>query len=332
MFLKKVVKFLSVAEDNLPPRPEPEARTAPVAAPAPAQVYTPVDEPAKAPDNIEKISCLYCGSHSATQYRNVADIVKCDSCGLIYLRTRPTKETMYQIYQVYANDTSHMRPPASVTEASTHGLRREWFVKEVIGHSRYKTGSWLDIGCGWGALLMRARECGFTPMGIEMTRINLDFANLQLRIPVSNSQFTDSSIPASSCEVISMVHVLEHIPNPKETLRRIYDTLVPGGLFCGIVPNIDSYCSEIQGEHWVWLDPTHHYVHYTPATLRHKLEEAGFIVESIYTAVGDGNDFFSDVLKAQHPGLDATALEAMREQLEKDGKGEEIRYYVRRPL
>ncbi len=282
-------------------------------------------------NNTEVINCLYCNSDSATRYREIADIVKCSSCGLVYLRTRPTKEALYQIYQAYANDTSHMRPPTSAAEAKTHGLRREWFVDEVISYSKRKTGTWLDVGCGWGALLMRSRELSFSPMGIEMTRNCLDFAALQLQIPVSNSQFTDSSVGENSCEVMTMVHVLEHIPNPKETLAKILRTLVPGGIFCGIVPNIESYCSELQKENWVWLDPTHHYTHYSPATLRQKLEEAGFIVEKIYTAVGDGNDFFDDILKKEYPSKSASELNQKRSELELNGKGEEIRFYIRKP-
>src|ERR1700712_560722 len=106
----------------------------------------------------EKINCPYCNSDQSTVFRMIADIVTCNFCGLIYLRTRPTKETMYEIYQVYANDTSHMKPPASIEEAKTHGLRREYFVNEIITFLPENNGTWFDIGCGWGALLLNAQE------------------------------------------------------------------------------------------------------------------------------------------------------------------------------
>lgn len=283
-------------------------------------------------NNLESIACPYCDSRNASTFSNIADIVKCSSCQLVYLRTRPTKEALYQIYQVYANDTSHMRPPNTVDEAKTHGLRREQLGDEIVSMVTQKSGNWLDIGCGWGAFLLRARELGFTPVGIEMTRICLDFASMQLQIPVSNSQFTDSSIPVNSCQVISMVHVLEHIPNPKETLTKIYDTLVPGGSFCGIVPNIASYCSEIEKDQWVWLDPTHHYVHYSPETLRQKLEEAGFVIDKIYTSVGDYNEFFDKIIRRQYPSLNDAELYRKTIEIEQSGKGEEIRFFVKKPF
>jgi 2-polyprenyl-3-methyl-5-hydroxy-6-metoxy-1,4-benzoquinol methylase len=280
----------------------------------------------------EKINCLYCNSSQATPFRSRADIVKCDSCGLVYLRTRPTKETMYEIYQAYANDTSHMKPPSSMEEVLKHGLRREYFVNEIIELLPAKEGNWLDIGCGWGALLFYAQEKGFIPKGIEMTRNCLDFATLFLNIPVSNSQFTDSVIPKSSCNSISMVHVLEHIPNPKETLQKVFETLCPGGYYSGIVPNIESFCSENLKDDWVWLDSTHHYVHYSPSTLKQKLEEAGFIIKRIYTAVGD-YDYTAVVnsVKKEY-GIDRMEDVIKKvQELEKLGKGEEIRFFVYKP-
>lgn len=279
----------------------------------------------------EVISCLFCNSDKASQFRKRADIVQCFSCGIVYLRTRPTSETMYEIYQSYANDTSHMRPPDTVSEAKKSGLRREYFVNEIIGFVKDKKDTWLDVGCGWGALLDYGRELGFLPKGIELTRNCLDFATMQLDIPVSNAQFTNSKINENSCSVISMVHVLEHLPNPKETLQKVYKTLKPGGMFCGIVPNIESLCSGKLKDDWVWLDPTHHYVHYSPGTLKKKLEEAGFTVEKIYTAIGDYDyNTFLDCVKAEFSMTEHQEIVDKANDLASAGKGEEIRFFARR--
>jgi 2-polyprenyl-3-methyl-5-hydroxy-6-metoxy-1,4-benzoquinol methylase len=277
----------------------------------------------------EQVSCLYCHSTDAVKYRNRADIVKCSACGLIYLRTRPTMAALYQIYQDYAS-TGHMKLPDNLAEAKQSPLRRTEFVNEVLSFATVKSGQWLDVGCGWAALLSNVREHGFTPLGIEVTRNCIDYATMQLQIPVSNNQLTDSRVGDNSCQVISMVHVFEHIPNPKETLSKIYNTLVPGGLFCGIVPNIESYCSDIQQENWVWLDETHHYTHYTPSTLKEKLEQGGFVVERIYTAVGDYEEYFYDILRKEFPNMNDAEVQQKKQELELNGKGDEIRFFARK--
>ncbi|MFN8365792.1 MAG: class I SAM-dependent methyltransferase [Candidatus Kapaibacterium sp.] len=280
----------------------------------------------------EQIGCPFCGSVHSRQVRQRADIVQCESCNTVYLRTRLTKDAMYQLYQQYADGTSHMHIPATVAEAKQSGLRRDYLIDEITSHTKHK-GVWLDVGCGWGAMLDNVRQRGFSPLGIELTRACADFATMQLQIPVSNVQLEDSRIEQNSCSVLSMVHVLEHLPYPKQALKRVYDILEPGGMFCGIVPNILSFCSDVQQEHWEWLDPFHHYVHYTPSTLRKHLEDAGFIIENMYTASGDyGKDIVANIVKQLLPQVQ-TQEDALGvvDVFNADGKGEEIRFFVRKP-
>jgi predicted SAM-dependent methyltransferase len=228
-----------------------------------------------------------------------------------------------------------MRPPDTVAAAKQAGLRRKYLVDEITGlaggsHSGSRV--WLDVGCGWGALLDEVRDRGYMPKGIEITRNCLDFATMQLNIPVSNSQFLDSRMDRGSCAVVSMVHVLEHLPQPKQTLEKIYDVLEDGGMFCGIVPNISSLCSEYLKENWVWLDQVHHYVHYSPETLTRVLTNAGLSVERMYTAVGDyDNESFIQCVRKAAPGI-STREEAVKliPDLEAAGRGEEIRFFARK--
>jgi len=284
-------------------------------------------------NNFEKINCLFCNSRNAIPFSSRADIVTCSACGVVYLRTRPTPAAMYEIYQAYANETSHMRPPDNIAAAKTAGLRRKTFVDEVISYTtNINKGTWLDVGCGWGALLDEVRDRGYAPKGIELTRNCLDFATMQLNIPVSNSQLLDARIDNNSCSLVSMVHVFEHLPYPQPTLKKIYDILEEGGMFCGIVPNIASFCSEHMKDNWVWLDPTHHYVHYSPKTLNMVLSKAGFTVEKMYTAIGDYNR--EEVIECISKNLPGASTRELAIQaipgLEADGKGEEIRFFARK--
>jgi GT2 family glycosyltransferase/transcription elongation factor Elf1 len=290
------------------------------------------NEPVPDMSGKEVINCLFCNSSKAVSRSKRADIVTCSSCGVSYLRTRPTQEAMYEIYQRYAHETSHMRPPDTIREAKQAGLRRQYLVDEILSLAGGPAGkgAWLDVGCGWGALLDEARDRGFQPKGIEITRNNLDFATMQLGIPVSNSQFLDSRIDLSSCAILTMVHVLEHLPYPKPTLEKIYEVLEEGGMFCGIVPNIESLCSEYLKDDWVWLDPTHHYVHYSPKTLKDALKKAGFVVTRLYTEVGDyDHSAVIDCIQKNIAGADTPEkAKAMIPQLMADGKGEEIRFFA----
>lgn len=289
--------------------------------------------PAPEDPRIERIPCPFCQSLKAELVRRSADIVRCTDCSTVYLRTRPKKEVMEQIYQTYADDGSHMALPKSLTEADRSGLKREYFLKEILEFTQ-PAGRLLDVGCGWGAFLLNSRQHGFEVEGLEITRKAAGYANSTLQIPVKTSQFLETEFAPDTQSVITMLHVFEHLPYPKQVLDKVRRVLKPGGLFCGIVPNFDSFCSHTLGERWYWLDPTYHYVHYTPETLRRHLEDAGFLVERIYTATGDyGSDPIRKMLEAREAvTLDPVVLRDKLKQIETSGRGEEIRFIARKPI
>lgn len=280
----------------------------------------------------ERVGCPICECESATPVRRQADIVRCDKCETVFLRTRLTSAEMRKLYQSYADEGSHMALPKSSSEAEQSGLARDYFLKEILQFIE-PSGELLDVGCGWGGFLLNARRKGFVPRGIELTSKCLTYANEELGIPVLDTQLEETEIAPGSLSVVTMNHVFEHLPQPILALKKIIASLKPGGMFCGIVPNFASACSDALKENWYWLDPNYHYTHFTPATLRRALESAGFVVEKIYTATGDyGRDAVRRACRAINPELaDHDYFDAELKRYEADGRGEEIRFFARKP-
>lgn len=280
----------------------------------------------------EQVPCPACGSRSAKTVRNRADIVQCGDCQTVYLRTRLTKEAMRKLYQSYADEGSHMALPKSLEDAEKSGLARKKFLNEILAFIQ-PGGEFLDVGCGWGGFLLNARNNGFQPRGIELTRRCVAYAKDNLGIPVVDTQLEDTEITPGSLSVVTMNHVLEHLPEPRKALKKVIDSLKPGGMYCGIVPNFQSACSTNEGENWYWLDPFYHYTHFTPATLKRALESAGFVVERIYTAVGDYGveNVRKGCLKADPKLKDDDYFKAELKRYEDEGRGEEIRFFARKP-
>ncbi len=283
-------------------------------------------------ERYERVACPGCGQKDGTFFRNSADIVECQGCGLVYLRTRLTKSEMEKLYQSYADDSSHLHLPRSDEELHSTPLRRKYFLDEILQFTKPE-GILLDVGCGWGAFLLEARDRGFEPRGIEITRKAAKYAGDVLQIPVNTSQLLETPFQPDSLSVVTMLHVLEHLPKTRETIERVFQILKPGGLFCGIVPNIASLCSLKQGDGWKWLDPNYHYVHFSPRTLTGLLQRAGFQIERIYTTRGD---FTRETVRAA--ARRAAELSTEQEidlylaEIEQLGYGEEIRFVARKPL
>jgi glycosyltransferase involved in cell wall biosynthesis/Tfp pilus assembly protein PilF/SAM-dependent methyltransferase len=294
--------------------------------------HIPVRPPAPAPAT-ERVPCPACGSRLATTVRKSADIVQCLDCAMVYLRTRKTVVAMRALYQSYADEGSHMQLPKSQADAEGSGLKRDYFFQEILQFVKPEGGI-LDVGCGWGAFLLNARKHGFSPRGIELTKACVNYANSQLQIPVIDTQLAETEIPPASLQVVTMNHVFEHLPDLRGSLKKIVDSLAPGGMFCGIVPNFASFCSETLGEDWYWLDPNYHYQHFTPATLRKILENSGFVVERIYTATGDygAENVLKACQKADAKFNEETYFQTELKKFEAAGRGEEIRFFARKPV
>ena len=132
-------------------------------------------------------------------------------------------------------------------------------------------------------------------------------------------------------DVVVAIHTLEHLVSPTEALKRIHLILKPGGVLCGIVPNIDSFCSLKRKERWQWLDVNTHYIHFAPPTLKRTLESHGFELLGLYTTTGDYDQRELSLLLDEKEGRPLTTdeLNEQLKQLWEAGRGEEIRFFAK---
>ncbi len=282
------------------------------------------------PDSYEKISCPFCNSGEAIRYRDSADIVRCVNCNTVYLRTRLTIESMERLYQSYGSE-GFQQIPASEEEVLSHPMRRDDILAEILEFIKPQ-GKMLDIGCCWGAFLHNARSRGFNVEGVEITQQNAEYARSHLNINVKTGQFINLPFQSNSYDLVTMLHVLEHIPYSKKALSIIYNILKPGGMFCGIVPNIKSFLSIALKENWYWLDPNYHYLHFSPDILKRELLKTGFQIERIYTCCGDyGEEDLNRVIEKMFNVNDPEIIAQVVSIIEANEAGEEIRFFVRKP-
>lgn len=280
----------------------------------------------------ERIACPFCDATDAVVVRRRADIVRCAGCSTVYLRTRPTPAAMRAMYREYVDAGSHIALPRDAADVATYPLRREDVLDELASMG-VRSGRLLDVGCSWGPLLAAARDRGFTPFGIEVTRRAVEYAVFTLGLPVADVDVDALDAPAGTFGAVTMIHSLEHLPRPRPALAKVHALLAPGGVLLGRVPNFASACSTRLADHWHWLDPNVHYVHYTPDTLRAHLTSTGFVVERLSTVTGDYllADVI-DVLRDEAAGAGRADVpdDALIEAAERDGRGEEIRVVARK--
>lgn len=195
---------------------------------------------------------------------NSISIVKCSHCEHIYTLSLSgnSKDDLYTegTYKLVENRNSIFDKILSFE------------YKRVVNRiNRYlKGGSLLDFGCGKGKFASLAQQKGWNVNGVETAPERAAYAKEVYGLNVSTSFYATGSIFEKKFDVLTLFHVLEHLPQPEVLLTNLLrDNLAKNRLVIIEVPNFKSLQARIAGNKWMHLDATRHISHFTPT----KLEE-----------------------------------------------------------
>ena len=139
-------------------------------------------------------------------------------------------------------------------------------------------GRILDIGCGRGLFLKIMRDDGWEVNGVEF---NAEAVSNVYGISVVSGEPASWGFPDGSFDAITINHVLEHFPQPREMIHECGRLLKKGGLLMCAVPNFLSLQSSVGKGAWFHLDVPYHIHHFSEEGLRSILTESGFRIVRI---------------------------------------------------
>lgn len=154
------------------------------------------------------------------------------------------------------------------------------FMAKMLDHavSYVKIGQLLDVGTGVGFMLEVAQERGFVATGIEPSKGAVQYAKEVLGLNVVRGHFPAPELEKQYYDVITLSHVLEHVPEPINFLRLIKQQLKPGGVVVITAPNYRGLIVQFIGKRWYGFQPTQHIWQLTPHTVKLVAEKAGLKV------------------------------------------------------
>lgn len=134
----------------------------------------------------------------------------------------------------------------------------------------------LDFGSGKGQFLAVAKTLSWEGMGIETEAARGEFAREKYGVDVQIAYYQNGLVGKSPVDLISLNHVLEHLPEPISLLRELLDSnLQKGGLLYIEVPRADSWQAQLAGDAWMHWDIPKHLSHWTEPVLTTQLEALG---------------------------------------------------------
>ena len=104
-------------------------------------------------------------------------------------------------------------------------------------------GAMLDIGSGSGRLMYVARRTGWRVKGLELSEEMAEFVRNKLGEDVVVANFLEvepGEIFDTAFDLVSLRHVLEHLPDCLLAMRKLHALLVPGGHVLIEIPNVES--------------------------------------------------------------------------------------------
>jgi 2-polyprenyl-3-methyl-5-hydroxy-6-metoxy-1,4-benzoquinol methylase len=143
--------------------------------------------------------------------------------------------------------------------------------------SKYvRNGKHLDIGAGVGDLVKAARDKGIDSEGAEPSpKARTVAKDKGVSLKTSTSVFKDDEV-----SVITMYHVLEHVPNLDEQISEIDRLLKDEGILILALPNIKSWDAKYFNKYWAGYDVPRHLHHFSKRSIKGLLEKRFQLIET----------------------------------------------------
>lgn len=213
---------------------------------------------------------------------------ECSECGLVTSDLIPSEQSIRDLYE-----DEYFTPWMLVEKSNLPALRRmkhstfrRYFerLESLVSHAK-PPAKVLDVGCAAGFLLELAKERGYEPYGVELSRVGAAMAEEAIGADrIYCGRLEDVDWPPETFDIVFLCDVLEHIPDPITALGILHRLTKPGGILFAVTPNVRSIPAKIMGKHWFNIREEHLF-YLDESTARQLLGRAGYNLSAVEPAI-----------------------------------------------
>ena len=191
---------------------------------------------------------------------------------------QPSLENLGKYYESedYISHTDNKR---SLFEKLYHFIKNIALKKKLnlINSLQSDKGLILDIGAGTGDFLSTAKKNGWQTIGVEPNERAKAIAISKGVLFVENT----NELQNNSCDVITMWHVLEHVPDLNKQIKELKRLLKPSGTLIIAVPNFKSFDAQYYGKFWAAYDVPIHFWHFSKTAIQLLFKKEAMKLEKV---------------------------------------------------
>lgn len=249
------------------------------------------------------------------------DLYYNDDKSILITQPQPSGEKLADYYKSEAY-ISHTDSSKSFTDKIYQMVKRFMLKKKLrlLTKQNKREKSLLDIGAGTGDFLALAKENNWQINGVEPNQKARSLAK-------EKGVFLNNSLEdvKSKFAVITLWHVLEHLPNLEEQIENIKKLLQDDGSLIVAVPNFKSYDAEYYKEFWAAYDVPRHLWHFSPAGIKNLFSK--FDLELVQTEALPFDSFYVSLLSEKYKNESNNFIKAFQIGLQSNLKAKKSGNY-----
>ena len=254
------------------------------------------DAPTRCPICRDAADYDYSGRDLMFDRRRRHDYYLCRSCQCVFQHPMPDAQTIAtfypQTYSVYDEESrtrvisptriallkrlrgyTHLRP--TLPRRLWAALSAPW---QKIGTPAWQGGGrLLDVGCGNGRFLTSMRSLGWDVHGVEISEDGMK-ACRQSDLPVHHGDLFSAAYTDASFDLVTVRHVIEHVPDPLTFVAELARVLRPGGRLVIETPNSQALGRQWFATYWYANDVPRHLFLFSPSNLERLGAGAGLVM------------------------------------------------------
>ncbi len=234
-----------------------------------------------------RINCPACtGTKCEPRFEKLGFVyVQCLDCSTLFVNPRPTVKSLSDFYtrsssaSFWANE---FFPPVAEARRENIFLPRAEYVRDTFGE---KSGGTVgDIGAGLGLFLEELRKL-WPHCRLVAIEPSIEMADTcqGKGLEVVPSSIEDVSGWDGQFDLLTSFELFEHLHNPGDFLKKVWDLLRPSGYLFLTTLNGEGFDIQILWENSKSVMPPHHLNFLNPGSIAILLQKSGFMVENIDT-------------------------------------------------